>query len=104
MPCSDGGIPYPPSKEELAERAFIKRAPGMLCSACRALEQFGYDFDLNPELSDWWAKHKAEDAERERKEHAKRLELERVDSILEKPFKSITDGEKLLLKKYGYSF
>lgn len=102
MPCSDGGVPYPPSKEELAERAFTKRAPGMLCSACRALEGFGYDFDLNPELADWWAKHKEEDAERERKEHAKRLELERVDAIIKKPFKDLSEEEKRLLKKHKY--
>jgi hypothetical protein len=102
MPCSDGGVPYSPSKEELAERAFIKRAHGMLCSACRALESFGYDFDLNPELSDWWAKHKAEDEERQRKEQAKRLELERVNEVIKKPFKDLTADEKNLLKKHGY--
>ncbi len=102
MPCSDGGVPYPPSKEELAERAFIKRGPGLLCSACRALDSFGYDFDLNPELSDWWAKHKAEDEERERKEQAKRLELERVNEVIKKPFKDLTADEKNLLNKHGY--
>lgn len=102
MPCSDGGVPYPPSPDEIAREKFAKRAPSLLCSACRALERFGYDFDENPELSEWWAKHKAEDEERERKEQAKRLELERVNEIIKKPFKNLTAEEKRLLKKHNY--
>ena len=34
----------------------------LLCSACRTLERFGYDFDENPALSQWWSRHKKLDA------------------------------------------
>ena len=33
----------------------------LLCSACRTLERYGYDFDENPTLSQWWDRHKKED-------------------------------------------
>jgi hypothetical protein len=102
MPCSDGGVPYGPTPEEVANAKFGRRAPSLLCSACRALEQFGFDFDTNPELSEWWDKHKKEDAERERKENARRLELEAVSEILRKQFNKLTDEDKRLLKKHKY--
>lgn len=34
----------------------------MLCAACRVLTRLGYDFDENPALSQWWDKHKEDDA------------------------------------------
>lgn len=102
MPCSDGGVPYGPTPSELAAMEFARRAPGMLCSACRALEQFGFDFDLNPELSDWWAKHKREDEAREKREAKERLEKEQVVEIAKKPFNKLTAADKALLKKHKY--
>lgn len=29
----------------------------LLCAACRVLTRYGYDFDENPALSQWWEKH-----------------------------------------------
>ena len=106
MPCSDGGVPYPPSAEEVAAAKFAKRAPSLLCSACRALDRLGFDFDENPELSEWWAKHKKEDdarIERERKEAEIRdWELRIVREALTKPFGDLSKEEKALLKKHKY--
>lgn len=59
--------------EEVRRKEWLKWK-ALLCSACRALEDFKFDFDKNPELSRWWDKHKQEYAERERKENAARME------------------------------
>lgn len=103
MPCSDGGgWLYGPSEAELAKAREIARMEPMLCSACRTLERLGFDFDENPELSEWWDKHKAADRAREKEETRKRLELEQVQTIAKKPFNKLTDADKKLLKKHGY--
>lgn len=106
MPCSDGGVPYPPSKEEREAAKFAQRAPGMLCSAARALERLGYDFDENPELSDWWAKHKKEDDARiariQEEELRNDWEKRVVRVALKKPLGDLTKEEKGILKKRGY--
>jgi hypothetical protein len=106
MPCTDGGVPYPPTKEELAHNRFIKRAEPMLCSACRALERLGYDFDENPELSEWWDAHKKEDAKRQEAERkaAEKAEWERkvIREALGKSVGELTKEEKTLLKKHNF--
>lgn len=106
MPCTDGGVPYPPSPREIAEKDFLKTGPSMLCSACRALDRLGYDFDENPRLSEWWAKHKVEDdarlereeLERQRKDFEKRI----IKDALKKPLVELTEEEKKILKKHKY--
>lgn len=108
MPCT-----YVESASEIAARQNahdeeVRRKErlkweALLCSACRALEDFKFDFDKNPELSRWWDKHKQEDAERERKENAARLEKEAVDVLLRKPLAELTKEDKKLLRKNGYS-
>lgn len=100
MPCT-----YDESPEEIRERQerhendlmaqAIERAEKqiwapLLCSASRALERLGYDFDENPQLSAWWDKHKKEDLQRskaeERQAQKERLRHERLDSLLKKSF------------------
>lgn len=49
----------------------ISDVEALMCSACRALERLGYDFDENPLLSRWWATHKAKDTYRKNMEKAK---------------------------------
>jgi len=102
MPCTDGGVPYPPSEAEVKHAKFMKRAEPMLCSACRALEQLGFDFDTNPELSEWWDKHKKEDAKRAEAEAKVEFEKRVVAAAIIKPFNEISPEEKALLKKYKY--
>lgn len=106
MPCNDGGVPYPPSPEEVSARQFRVRAAGLLCSACRSLERLGYDFDENPELSDWWASHKKQDdariAREAEAEERERWEKRTVKDALKKPFGELSKEEKNLLKKRGY--
>jgi hypothetical protein len=106
MPCTDGGVPYGPTKEELNAVKFAKRAEPLLCSACRALERLGYDFDENAELSEWWDAHKKADAarvERERvEEERKAYERKIVKDALDKKFGDLTKTEKALLKKHNF--
>ena len=107
MPCT-----YEESSAEIAARQKshdneirkdeAAKWEALLCSACRSLEHVEFDFDVNPELSRWWDKHKKEDAARERKENAERLEMEAVDAALAKPFKDLDDDEKKLLRKHKY--
>lgn len=60
MPCYDGQ----PSREEIEnsqlriENARLRRENALLCATCRVLARLGYDFDENPELSEWWERHK----------------------------------------------
>ena len=119
MPCSDGGYgrDYENRLEfEQVARSLIfviankadelrkepKSKEALICSACRALEDFGFDFDKNPELSIWWDRHKKADAAREKKEAAKRLRAERAANIAKRPFDSLTPTEKKILKDEGY--
>lgn len=102
MPCTDGGVPYPPSPQEIERNEFMKRAEPMLCSACRALEHMGFDFDTNPELSKWWAKHKAADAARAEAEAKVAFEKRIAFEASTKKFNEISPEEMALLKKYKY--
>lgn len=108
MPCVTEEFPHERAARHAREEAEVRRSERekfepLLCSACRSLEERGFDFDTNPELSRWWDAHKKADAERERKEQAKRLELEAVDAALAKSFKDLTDSDKKLLRKHGYT-
>lgn len=87
--------------EQVAARVRNELEP-LLCSACRALEGFGFDFDLNPALSVWWDKHKKDDEAREAAEALKRWEDRIVKDALNKPFNKLSVEEKSLLNKRGY--
>lgn len=106
MPCSDGGPSREQVERERKEANAAKRLPPMLCSACRALERLGFDFDENPELSKWWDKHKKEDQARADKEEQerKRIEWEKgvIDAALKKPFAELSKEEIAMLKKHNY--
>ncbi len=67
MPCTDGGVPYPPSPEHVWE---AKVAEAGLCAAMRFLQEFDYadsfiqwvDRDRESGLNSgdfkkWWKKH-----------------------------------------------
>lgn len=102
MPCIDGGPSWPAEAEKQRDSSMSP----LLCSACRALERLGYDFDENPELSEWWDKHKKADAARLAKEQqeAERAEYQRriVREALKKPVSALTAEEKALLKKHNF--
>ncbi len=102
MPCSDGGVPYPPTPAEIAHAKFVERAPSLICSACRALERLGYDFDENPELSEWWDKHKKADEARMADEAKVRFEKRIIEDALKKPLGELSDDEKKILRKHKY--
>jgi hypothetical protein len=57
MPCSDGGPP--PSTYNNTEKLSkeLEQIEVLLCSACRALANENFDFDINPQLSQWWDQH-----------------------------------------------
>lgn len=102
MPCSDGGVPYPPSPAEIARENFARRAEPLLCAACRSLELLKFDFDTNPELSEFWATHKREDLLREEAEALKEFRRREAISVSKKPVAKLTAADKRLLKEFGY--
>lgn len=77
----------------------------LLCSASRALERVGYDFDENPALAQWWAAHKREDEQRiEREQQAEaalRMRRQQLDAILAKPFGELSQDEVAILRREG---
>ena len=102
MPCIGG--PSWDTQQQL--HVLLERMEPMLCSACRALERLGYDFEENPELSQWWDKHKKEDARRQAAERkaAEKEAWERrvIAAALLKPIGELTKEEKTLLKKHNF--
>ena len=107
MPCRDdreGCVPSVREVENPETKKKLGKTEALLCSACRVLEKNKFEFELNPALDNWWAVHKAED-ERVAKEKAiklakERFERERLDEVLEKTFRELTDEDKKLLKKF----
>jgi hypothetical protein len=105
MPCRDGGEMFNDQTQTVENPKTLKqlkRMRSLLCSACRALELNKFDFDLNPELSEWWDDHKKEDAKLEKANLKKRLLKERIAEIVLKPFAKLTDEERRILKENGY--
>ena len=121
MPCR-----YDPSPDELAamrrareekrsaakERAKIRKqeldlATRLLCGVCRTLERASVSFKLaseiigEPELKEWYERHKAADekrlkkeAEKRRKRDAKRREKARLRRLKESAVSKLTDEER----------
>ena len=105
MPCRDD---YPVSSVREVENPKTKKkldkTEALLCSVCRVLEKNKFEFELNPELDNWWAAHKAED-ERVAEEKAiklakERFEKERLAEVMEKAFRDLTLEDKKLLRKF----
>lgn len=103
MPCSDNREPEP---IVITDTRQVRKLESMLCSACRVLEKQGFDFDENPRLSEWWAKHQREDekakekTERARIRKQKRKEL--VATLLKMTIHDLTPDDRKILKEEGY--
>lgn len=106
MPCSDSGPSYEEvqrsQRATLAEQHRVQRLDVMLCAVCRSLEQLGFDFETNPELSEFWAKHKREDLLREEAEALKAFRRREAIEASKKPVAKLTAADKKLLKEFGY--
>lgn len=111
MPCYDGGPTEAEiraeerRKENRAKEAGKAEMTPLLCSACRALERLGFDFDENPVLSQWWDKHKAEDARRQAAEEAQAQRAayrkKVIEEALQKSISLLSQEEKKILKEEG---
>lgn len=75
MPCTDGGVPYPPTRQQ----RLTAMMPAALCGVLNALSleelaRMLTVFDekeagvTTEEMMEWWTHHKEEDAERRRRE------------------------------------
>ena len=92
MPCSDGGIPYPPSREELLDR----KASAMLCAIATVLAKKGAlaataaEADWTEagvtigEFHDWLTLHAQKDLERRAREADQQDRQEKAKAALAK--------------------
>lgn len=82
MPCGDGGVPYPPTREEELDAMVPIPALCGILKRMTALEidelkgridwvEAGINRD---DFTEWWAMHQARDAEREQREQAAKPE------------------------------
>ncbi len=75
----------------------------MLCSACRTLESYNFDFDTNPQLSVWWHKHKEEDEARKEKEAKDKFKRNYLINLINtKKVNELSKKEIQELKAAGY--
>lgn len=72
----------------------------LLCSACRSLEERGFDFETNPALSIFWDKHKKKDQARLEIEAKEKLERAMCLDLCNKSPALLTREDKKLLRKY----
>lgn len=100
MPCQSG----PSDSEVRAEQKskHIMELEEMLCSSCRVLEEKDFDFDKNPQLSKWWAAHKAEDEAREKAALRNKMRRKMAMDLIKKPIGELTSEDKKLLRELGY--
>lgn len=93
-------------KIELALKQKISRLEALLCASSRVLARLEYDFDENPELSEWWDRHQKQDNRRKAKERKAEQQAKReawvlaqANMLIDKPLSQLNDDEKSLLKE-----
>jgi hypothetical protein len=80
MPCTDGGVPYGPTREEVLD----SKAPAMLCGLIGALEKSDFLDALDridwkeagvsrAEFNAWWKQHREQDEDRRVREAEKAI-------------------------------
>lgn len=105
MPCSDGGwsereAEQERSREVHALRNQVNTMEPLLCSACRQLEEYGFNFDKNPALADWWANHKRKDEEREQREAREQIVKNTIKLLSKKSIDKLTKEDIAFLRKH----
>ena len=91
MPCTDGGVPYPPTPRQLRQR----KVPAMLCAVLGTMTSEQLEATLQridwkeagvsrEDLVQWWKDHQAEDARRKAAERVQADKLALRDSALSK--------------------
>lgn len=96
MPCYDS---RDDNREQVQQ---ARKIEPLLCSACKALEDMGFDFSKNPSLDQWWDKHTKRDLERKRQEARERQSLLEATHLAgTKLIKDMTADEKRLLKRHN---
>jgi hypothetical protein len=101
MPCGDGGVPYPPTREE----ELAAKTPQMLCGILKALtgtpafkallgrvdwKEAGV---MRAEFDEWWLLHSRADTDRRMNE----LKAKREDEARKKALAKLTKAERKLL-------
>jgi hypothetical protein len=100
MPCTDGGVPYPPSREEILD----SKTPAMLCALIGALEKSDYLDALDRidwkesgltrnQFEEWWGIHQQRDEARRKRE----AEQKRIAALREEGLSKLTDAQKRAL-------
>jgi hypothetical protein len=101
MPCGDGGVPYPPTREE----ELAAKTPQMLCGIAKVLRDkmiLNHTLDkvdwkeagvMRAEFDEWWLLHSRADTDRRMNE----LKAKREDEARKKALAKLTKAERKLL-------
>lgn len=77
----------------------------LLCGTCSVLDDYGFNFPVNPELDAWWANHQKADSKRKAKEakrrHAEWLQEQALE-LMAKPLKDMDEDERMIMREAGY--
>lgn len=79
MPCYDA---LDAAEKEQAV-VLLPKIEALLCSACRELEKNNYVFASNPALDEWWYQHKKRDADKNKADVVKALNMLRDTPLTE---------------------
>lgn len=103
MPCYDSRSDEP---VVITDTRQVRKLESLLCSSCRVLKKLGYDFDENPRLSEWWAKHQEDDAKADAKKERARIKKQKrkelIAVLIKLLIQSLTPEDKRVLKEEGY--
>lgn len=90
MPCRDGSYPEDTIRDQSRRLDKLTR---LLCEASRKLEKSDQAGEMSPELREWLAAHKIEDARRE----ARARELAEAARLRRKAIEKLTPAERRAL-------
>lgn len=101
MPCRTDPDDYRCSNDTTAKK--LDELTQLLCSVCNRLDEKDSEyFPMNPQLDRWWSEHKEEDRKRRIAELKVKQARDRAESMLAKPWNSLTQAEKEFLKRGNY--
>lgn len=109
MPCTDGGVPHPPTPKELRRR----KVPAMLCAVLSTMDSSQLEATLNridwkeagvsrEDFAQWWKDHQTDDAIRKKSEaeraQAAKAKAEALSKLTKQDLKALglnRNGNKL---------
>lgn len=104
MPCTDGGVPYPPSREQVLDDkcpqflcAFLRLFPDVEVQRMARLRVDWKEAGVKAaEFNEWWVMHKKRDAARQ----AVDAQTKQQETIKKTALSKLTNQERIALGLY----